>query len=39
MPIRIKLIPKLSLDLTKTDVPEPIQLLITETLDAGLLGK
>ena len=36
---RIKLIGKQSQDLTATDVPEPINLLVTETVDAGLLGE
>jgi len=36
---KIRLIPKLSMDLTTDDVPEPIKLLVTETFDAGLLGE
>ena len=36
---RVKLIPKLSLDLTPADIPQPVSLLVTETFDAGLLGK
>ena len=35
---KIRLIPKLSMDLTTDDVPQPIKLLVTETFDAGLLG-
>ena len=34
----IKLLPKLSTDLTHEDIPENVQLLVTETFDAGLLG-
>lgn len=34
----IKLLPKLSTDLTHEDIPEYVQLLVTETFDAGLLG-
>ncbi len=34
----IKLLPKLSTDLTHEDIPEHVQLLVTETFDAGLLG-
>jgi hypothetical protein len=35
---KVHLIPKLSLDLTPADVPQPVDLLVTETFDAGLLG-
>ncbi|XP_023335504.1 protein arginine N-methyltransferase 9 isoform X2 [Eurytemora carolleeae] len=35
----IKLLPKLSTDLTHEDIPEHVQLLVTETFDAGLLGE
>jgi hypothetical protein len=34
----VQLIPRLSLDLTRTEVPELVSLLVTETFDAGLLG-
>jgi hypothetical protein len=34
----VRLIPRLSLDLTRTEVPELVSLLVTETFDAGLLG-
>jgi len=36
---RVRLLSKLSLDLNKQDVPEPVDLLVTETFDAGLLGE
>ncbi|XP_032666622.1 protein arginine N-methyltransferase 9-like isoform X1 [Odontomachus brunneus] len=36
----IKLIPKLSFDLkVPTDIPERVQLIVTETFDAGLFGE
>jgi hypothetical protein len=34
----VQLIPRLSLDLTRAEVPELVSLLVTETFDAGLLG-
>jgi len=36
---RVKLIPKLSLDMSQEDVPEKVSLLVTETFDSGLLGE
>jgi len=37
--MKVKLIPKLSLDMDQVDVPEKVSLLITETFDSGLLGE
>ena len=36
---RVKLIPKLSVDMDQEDVPEKVSLIVTETFDAGLLGE
>ena len=36
---QVKLIPKLSLDLDQTDVPEKLTLLVTKTFDLGMLGE
>ena len=36
---RVRLIPKLSLDMVQTDMPEKVTLLVTETFDSVLLGK
>jgi len=36
---KVRLIPKLSLDMDEKDVPEKVSLLITETFDSGLLGE
>jgi len=37
--VKVRLIPKLSLDMNQTDVPEKVKLLVTETFDSGLLGE
>lgn len=36
---KIKLLPKLSTHLTKSDIPEKIDILVTETFDCGLFGE
>ena len=36
---RVRLIQKLSTDMTSSDVPERLSLLVTETFDSGLLGE
>merc|ERR1719266_376815 len=36
---RVRLIPQLSLDMDKADIPEQVDILVTETFDAGLLGE
>jgi len=36
---KVKLISKLSTDMTNEDVPEKVSLIVTETFDAGLLGE
>ena len=36
---KIKLIPKLSVDMDRADVPEKVSLVVTETFDCGLLGE
>ena len=35
---KVKLVGKLSLEMDKEDVPEKVDVLVTETFDAGLLG-
>ena len=35
----MRLIPKLSLDMVQTDMPEKVALLVTETFDSVLLGE
>ena len=36
---RVRLIPKLSVDMDQQDVPEKVSMIVTETFDAGLLGE
>jgi len=36
---KVKLVGKLSLEMDKEDVPEKVDVLVTETFDAGLLGE
>ena len=36
---RVKLVPKLSVDLTPEDLPDKVSVVVTETFDCGLLGE
>ena len=36
---RVRLIPKLSVDMDQQDVPEKVSMIVTETFDSGLLGE